>query len=168
MCFLRPSGAADRGDRAGGVAQREKFPVRLSAAASVTYRIAGWLCADGSPQGHTVEVLIPGLTYGAWYWNFPVDPARYSYMRAATAGGYATLAIDRLGTGASDRPPAAQLTAMSEAFALHDVVGQLRAGKVGDVSFGKIVLVGHSYGSDIPSARRPPTRTSPVSSPRAG
>lgn len=129
--------------------QREKFPVRLSAAASVTYRIAGWLCADGSPQGHTVEVLIPGLTYGASYWNFPVDPARYSYMRAATAAGYATLAIDRLGTGASDHPPAAQLTAMSEAFALHDVVGQLRAGKVGDVSFGKIVLVGHSYGSDI-------------------
>lgn len=129
--------------------QREKIPVRLSAAASVTYRIAGWLCADGSPQGHTVEVLIPGLTYGASYWNFPLDPARYSYVRAATAAGYTTLAIDRLGEGASDHPPAAQVTAMSEAFALHDVVGQLRAGKVGDVSFGKIVLVGHSYGSDI-------------------
>jgi pimeloyl-ACP methyl ester carboxylesterase len=129
--------------------QRERIPVRLSAAASVTYRIAGWLCADGTPQGHTVEVLIPGLTYGASYWNFPVGPARYSYVRAATAAGYATLAIDRLGTGASDHPPGAQVTAMSEASALHDVVAQLRAGKVGHVSFGKIVLVGHSYGSDI-------------------
>jgi hypothetical protein len=70
-------------------------------------------------------VLVPGLTYGASYWNFPVDPARYSYVRAATAAGYATLAIDRLGTGASDHPPAAQVTAMSEAFARHDVVDRL-------------------------------------------
>lgn len=134
---------------AGAHCQRERLPVRLSAAASVTYRIAGWLCADGPPQGRTVEVLIPGLTYGASYWNFPVDPARYSYVRAATAAGYATLAIDRLGTGASDYPPAAEVTATSEAFALHDLVGQLHAGKVGHVSFGKVVLVGHSYGSDI-------------------
>src|SRR5947209_14826697 len=50
--------------------QRERIPVRLSAAASVTYRIAGWLCADGSPQGQTVEVLVAGRTYGASYWNF--------------------------------------------------------------------------------------------------
>jgi pimeloyl-ACP methyl ester carboxylesterase len=129
--------------------QREEIPVRLSASASVTYRIAGWLCAAGVPRGRTVEVLIPGLTYGASYWNFPVDPARYSYVRAATAAGYVTLAIDRLGTGASDYPPAAQVTATSETFALHDLVGQLHAGKIGHTSFGKVVLVGHSYGSDI-------------------
>ena len=83
------------------------------------------------------------------YGNKLLPGGLYGNVREATAAGYPTLAIDRLGPGASDHPPAAQVTAMSEAFARHDVVGQLRAGKVGDVSFGKIVLVGHSYGSDI-------------------
>src|ERR1700744_4261436 len=45
--------------------QAERIPVRLSATALVTYHIAGWLCADGPLRGRAVEVLIPGLTYGA-------------------------------------------------------------------------------------------------------
>jgi pimeloyl-ACP methyl ester carboxylesterase len=126
------------------VCQRETVPVRLSAQATTAYHIAGWLCADGSPR--VVEVLIPGLTYGASYWNFPLDPSRYSYVRAATAAGFATLSIDRLGTGASSHPPAAEVTATSEAFALHQVVQRLRAGRL---RFRTVVLVGHSYGSDV-------------------
>jgi pimeloyl-ACP methyl ester carboxylesterase len=127
----------------------ERIPVRLSAGNSVTYPVAGSLCADGSPAGRTVEVLIPGLTYGASYWNFPLDPARYSYVRAAAAAGYATLAIDRLGTGASGRPPAAEVTVTSEALALHQVVTALHAGQAGPAAFRTVVLVAHSYGSDI-------------------
>ena len=65
------------------------MPVRLPAQATTTDHIAGWLCADGSPR--VVEVPIPGLTYGASYWKFPLDPSRYSYVRAATAAGFATL-----------------------------------------------------------------------------
>lgn len=127
----------------------ERIPVRLSPGNSATYPIAGSLCADGSPAGRTVEVLIPGMTYGASYWNFPMDPARYSYVRAATAAGYATLAIDRLGTGASGRPPAAEVTATSEAFAVHQVVTALQTGRMGPAAYRKVVLVGHSFGSDI-------------------
>jgi pimeloyl-ACP methyl ester carboxylesterase len=133
----------------GPQCKAERIPVRLSPGNSVTYPIAGWLCADGSLAGRAAEVLIPGMTYGASYWNFPIDPARYSYVRAATAAGYATLAIDRLGTGASGRPPAAEVTATSEAFALHQVVAALHAGRIGPAAFGKVVLVGHSFGSDI-------------------
>jgi pimeloyl-ACP methyl ester carboxylesterase len=129
--------------------QRERIPVALAAGASARYHLVGWLCADGSPHGRAVEVLIPGLTYGASYWNFPLDPARYSYVRAATAAGFATLAIDRLGTGASDHPPAADVTATAEAFALHDVVQRLHAGQAGPVRFRTVILVGHSYGSDV-------------------
>lgn len=129
------------------VCQRETMPVRLSAQATTAYHIAGWLCQDGSPR--VVEVLIPGLTYGASYWNFPLDPSRYSYVRAATAAGFATLAIDRLGTGASSHPPAADVTATSEAFALHQVVQQLRAGGSKQGRFRTVVLAGHSYGSDV-------------------
>ena len=148
------AGCAAYADPAGPVTsgpqcRPERIPVRLPVGNSVTYPIAGSLCADGSPAGRTVEVLVPGLTYGASYWNFPLDPARYSYVRAATAAGYATLAIDRLGTGASGRPPAAEVTATSEALALHQVVTALHAGQIGPGAFRRVVLVGHSFGSDI-------------------
>jgi pimeloyl-ACP methyl ester carboxylesterase len=151
---LMLAGCAAYADPAGPVpsgpqCRPERIPVRLTTGSSVTYPIAGTLCADGSPAGRTVEVLIPGLTYGASYWNFPLDPARYSYVRAATAAGYATLAIDRLGTGASGRPPAAEVTAASEAVALHQVVTVLHAGQIGPGPFRRVVLVGHSYGSDV-------------------
>jgi pimeloyl-ACP methyl ester carboxylesterase len=142
----RPPGSAPH---AALRCQRERSPVALAAGAPARYHLAGWLCADGSPRGRAVEVLIPGLTYGAPYWNFPLDPARYSYVRAATAAGFATLAIDRLGTGASDHPPAAAVTATAEAFALHNVVQRLHAGQVGPARFPAVVLVGHSYGSDL-------------------
>ena len=142
--------AAPSGPGASGPQCRpERIPVRLSAGNSVTYPVAGSLCADGTPAGRTVEVLVPGLTYGASYWNFPLDPARYSYVRAATAAGYATLAIDRPGTGASGRPPAAEATATSEALALHQIVTALHAGQIGPAPFRRVVLVGHSFGSDI-------------------
>jgi pimeloyl-ACP methyl ester carboxylesterase len=144
--------------------QRERIPVALTAAttrpasttpaasanpAAARYQVAGWLCADGSPRGRVIEVLVPGLTYGASYWNFPLDPGRYSYVRAATAAGFATLAIDRPGTGGSSHPPAADVTATSEAVALHDVVERLRAGRVGATRFRTVVLVGHSFGSEV-------------------
>ena len=148
------AGCAAYADPAGPAAsvprcQPVQIPVRLSTGNSITYPVAGSLCADGPPAGRTVEVLVPGLTYGAPYWNFPLGPARYSYVRAATAAGYATLAIDRLGTGSSGRPPAAEVTAASEALALHQVVTGLRTGRIGPAPFRQVVLVGHSFGSDI-------------------
>jgi pimeloyl-ACP methyl ester carboxylesterase len=145
----RPAPAPDRGPRC----QRERIPVALSDNTAdnnaARYYLAGWLCADGPPRDRAVEVLIPGLTYGALYWNFPLNPGRYSYVRAATAAGLATLAIDRLGTGASSHPPAADVTASTEAVALHDVVQRLHAGRVGATRFRTVVLAGHSFGSDV-------------------
>lgn len=152
-CAVAPARASltAAGDRParGPRCDQVRIPVTLSAGSAVTYHMAGWLCADGSPRGRTVEVLIPGLTYGASYWNFPLDPERYSYVRAATAAGFATLAIDRLGEGASDYPPATDVTATTESYALHQIVTALHAGRIGHAAFGKVVLVGHSYGSDL-------------------
>lgn len=144
-----PAHAADAAAAHGPQCRQERIPVTLSAGSTVRYSIAGWLCADGPPRGRTVQVLIPGLTYGASYWNFPLDPGRYSYVRAATAAGYATLAIDRLGEGASSYPPAADVTATTETFALHQVVAALHAGRIGHAAYRTVVLVGHSYGSDL-------------------
>jgi pimeloyl-ACP methyl ester carboxylesterase len=129
--------------------ERAWLPVRLSPADPATHHIAGWLCSDGSPGGRTVQLLVHGITYGAYYWDFPVDPERYSYVRAAAEAGYATFTIDRLGAGSSDYPPAAGLDLQSEAYTLHQVITALRAGRIGDTRFTKVIVAAHSYGSYI-------------------
>jgi pimeloyl-ACP methyl ester carboxylesterase len=129
--------------------QQENMPVALTPGAQASYTMVGWLCAYGPLRGRTVQVLVPGLTYDAYYWNFPLDPQRYSYVRYADAAGYATLAIDRLGTGASSHPAATVLTAQTEAYTVHQIVADLHAGRLGHTRFGKVMLVGHSYGSEI-------------------
>lgn len=129
--------------------QQQKVPVALTPGAPASYTIVGWLCAYGPLRGRTVQVLVPGLTYDASYWNFPLDPERYSYVRYADAAGYATLAIDRLGTGASSHPGATVLNAQTEAYTVHQIVTDLHAGLLGHTRFGQVMLVGHSYGSEI-------------------
>src|SRR5258708_5963186 len=47
------------------------------------------------------------------------------------------------------RPLRLPLTVWAEAEALHEVVGQLRAGAVGGIHFAKVVIIGHSVGSGI-------------------
>jgi pimeloyl-ACP methyl ester carboxylesterase len=96
-----------------------------------------------------VQILLSGLTYDSYYWNFPLDPQRYSYVRYADAAGYATLDIDRLGTGASSHPPPGVLNAQTEAYTVHQIVTDLHAGRLARTRFGKVMLVAHSYGSEI-------------------
>jgi pimeloyl-ACP methyl ester carboxylesterase len=109
----------------------------------------GWLCAQGSFQGKTVQVLVSGITYDHNYWDWPQNPALYSYVDAATAGGYATFNFDRIGIGASDKPPAADVTVTSEAYVAHELIQGLRQGNIGGVSFPKVIEVGHSLGTGI-------------------
>lgn len=110
---------------------------------------------QGKPTPSTVQVLVHGITYDHRYWNIadPADPQgdRYSWEAAAAKAGYATLAIDRIGAGASTHPPSTLVTIDSNATSVHDVVQALRVGKVASpgapAAFAKVVLVGHSYGS---------------------
>ncbi len=125
------------------------LPVSLAAGSPAAWQVTGWLCARGNPAGRTVQVLLAGATYGAWYWDFPADPATYSYTRYATAAGYATLAIDRPGTGASSHPPPAQVTLGSEAWALRQVITALRGGATPAGRVRRIILAGHSLGSYV-------------------
>ncbi|WP_395842690.1 alpha/beta hydrolase [Cystobacter fuscus] len=112
------------------------------------------LCLPEGPPPATVQVLVHGITYTHLYWDFP-DPtggtARYSYVNAALEAGFATLAMDRIGGGASSRPLGALVTIESNAYVVHQVIQALRAGAVrgptGAIGFEKVVLVGHSYGS---------------------
>ncbi|MBO0777878.1 MAG: alpha/beta fold hydrolase, partial [Ktedonobacteraceae bacterium] len=121
----------------------------LSPIDPTVYRVATWLCAQGSLNGKTVQVLVHGSTYDHNYWDFPSVPQKYSYVRQITGAGYATLNMDRIGTGLSDHPPALSVTLQSNAYVLHQLVQALRNGKVYGIRFPKVMLVGHSFGSVI-------------------
>ena len=110
-------------------------------------RVGGTLCRPPGRSAATVQLLLSGGTYNSIYWDYPYRPERYSYVRHATAAGHATLALDRLGVGMSDRPPGALLTPRHQVEAIHQVVQGLRSGDLGQGRFERAVLVGHSYGS---------------------
>lgn len=109
--------------------------------------IAGRLCV---PAGATsVQLLLHGFTYGKYYWDFPYQSENYSYVAAANQAGYATLSIDRLGVGDSYHPFSTLANLENDASSVHQVIQALRSGMLGGTAFQKVVLVGHSYGSQV-------------------
>ncbi|MBB5953992.1 pimeloyl-ACP methyl ester carboxylesterase [Saccharothrix tamanrassetensis] len=107
--------------------------------------VHGTLCTPdgGSP---TVQLLIPGSTYNSAYWDYP--DGQHSFRNAQNRAGFATLAVDRLGTGDSSKPLGLTLTSTAQAEAMHQVVQGLRSGAYG-LSFRKVIIGGHSLGASI-------------------
>ncbi|CAM4252817.1 alpha/beta hydrolase [Kibdelosporangium persicum] len=139
-----PTQAQPTRSAAAASCQDVYFPVTLTL---VPQRMYGKLCV---PEGgaRTVHVMIPGGTYNSSYWDIGFEPETRSYRRAMNDAGYATLALDRLGTGRSTVPLSLLLTAITEAEVVHEVVQQLRSGAQGP-RFDKIILGGHSFGSGV-------------------
>jgi len=129
------------------------IPVALAAGLPADSVLAGTFCVVGDPAGRTVQVLLHGAGITRAYWDWPTDPWQYSYVRYATAVGYATLNLDRIGAGVSSRPPAAAVTTDVDAFTVHQAVQALRAGLavpgLGVVAAARVALVGHSMGSFV-------------------
>lgn len=94
-----------------------------------------------------VQLLVPGLTYARYYYDFPYQAEQYSYVRHATEAGYPTLNIDRIGTGESSHPPPDQLTLDAHARVLHQLIQTLQAGQIGAFDVSEVMLVGHGYGA---------------------
>ncbi len=132
-------------------------PVRVGLTAQ---SMNGTLCV---PQGATtLQVLVPGGTYNAVYWDIGYDPQVLSYREAVNEAGIATVAVDRLGSGRSSRPLSTLVTLATQAQAVHAVIQSLRP------LFRKLVLVGHSIGSAIVmTGRRGPARGTRRSTPLA-
>jgi pimeloyl-ACP methyl ester carboxylesterase len=107
----------------------------------------GQLCYRGNHEPATVQLLVHGATYNHLYWNFPYGRGYYSYVDAATAAGYATFDVDRVGEGNSSHPPSAGLDLTAGAVALHDAVTALRSGAADGHAFQHVIMVGHSIGS---------------------
>jgi pimeloyl-ACP methyl ester carboxylesterase len=104
----------------------------------------GVLCAPNGAR--TVEVLIPGGTYNSSYWDIGFQPETHSFRLAMNNAGYATFALDRLGTGKSAKPLSVLVTATTQADAAHEAVQALRHGTLGP-RFDKVIVGGHSIGS---------------------
>jgi pimeloyl-ACP methyl ester carboxylesterase len=149
--FLPSSARAEQG---GFRCEELSFPVTLSPGGATVYNVFGVLCSRGSIHHKTVQITLHGATYSHLYWDFPFQPETYSYVRRATAAGYAVLDLDRIGIGQSDRPPAADVTIPSNGYVVHQIVQALRGGDLVVHSFGRIradrvTLVGHSLGSVV-------------------
>jgi len=143
------AGAAARPARSAVHCADHVVRVRIAETGPADQRVWGRLCYSGSHPPGTVQLLVPGGTYGHVYWDLPYGGGYYSYARGAAAAGYATFNVDRVGTGHSSHPPGATLDFPAEAVALHDVITALRAGLVGGHAFGHVMWVGHSVGSQL-------------------
>jgi hypothetical protein len=123
------------------------LPVRIADPGPADQTMWGQLCYRGDREPGTVQLLVHGATGNHLYWNFPYGNGYYSYVDAATATGYATFDVDRIGDGNSSHPPSASLTVDAGAVALHDAVTALRTGAVDGHPFQHVIGVGHSLGS---------------------
>jgi pimeloyl-ACP methyl ester carboxylesterase len=128
--------------------QEVRHPVALGEGLPADQTIVAQLCGQSPLEGRVVHVLISGATYGPLAWDFPYQPERFSYVRAVTSAGIATLNVDRLGMGRSSHPDSAEVTTPAHIFVYHQLIEGLRDGVFGPV-FDKVVIVGHSYGSVI-------------------
>ncbi|HKI00701.1 MAG TPA: alpha/beta hydrolase [Thermoanaerobaculia bacterium] len=152
VAALVPSGAWAK---EGGLRCEEvSFDVNLAPNDATVHEVFGVLCSRGSIHNKTIQVALHGATYGHQYWDWPYQPETYSYVRRATAAGYAVLNLDRIGIGQSSHPAADAVTIESNACVVHQIVQALRGGNLVIPSFGRIraervALVGHSLGSVI-------------------
>lgn len=132
---------------------KETFlPVALEPGQEAKYQIYGELCARGSFENKTVQVLVSGLTYSSSYWNPDYQPERYSYVESITQAGYATFNYDRIGIGKSSRPPGDQVKIPTSAFVLSQINQALRSGAIEGKSFEKIINFGYASGAVAPLA----------------
>jgi pimeloyl-ACP methyl ester carboxylesterase len=123
-----------------------------------TYTVRGRLIRPAAGCNGSVLLALHGLSYGQWAWDYPIRPKQYSVARALAKRGYALLAIDRLGYGASHgegsarRPNGYLLTVHSYAAMTAQIIEQLRAGSYTakrPAAFDHVGLMGHSAGSEV-------------------
>jgi pimeloyl-ACP methyl ester carboxylesterase len=111
------------------------------------WSVAGWLTVPEPAVRNELQILLHGATYDHRYWDWPLDRDTYSYVEHCRRTGHATLAIDRIGSGASSRSPGRLNTLHAQADALHQIIAAARDGALTGTAFDRVVLVGHSLGS---------------------
>ncbi|KAL9594775.1 MAG: hypothetical protein Q9219_006834 [cf. Caloplaca sp. 3 TL-2023] len=146
---------------------------------SDTFNISVQLCvpANGVKKQNLFVATHDGL-FDKRYWDPAINPSEYSFVDAALAEGYSVLTYDRLGTGLSDKPDAYTIVqAPLQLEILRSITNMARSGEIfkhaagnphsaiitasaasnhtfdsSEVSFHKIIHVGHSFGSVLTTA----------------
>ncbi|MBT2395489.1 alpha/beta hydrolase [Streptomyces sp. ISL-100] len=126
------------------------------------YRVRGHLTAPASVlsgKKRAVTLYQHGIAAGEWYWR--LDVPGYHYAEELAKRGHASVTIDRLGYGDSDRPNGFDTCIGAEADIAHQIVRQLRDGgytvdgKPAEgpaatvTSFDKVTLAGQSNGGQV-------------------
>lgn len=128
---------------AAGSCSTVAVPVALAPGQAASQTVSALLCEP--PGGvHPVDVLVHGATYDSSYWDWPQDSTLYSYAKKTIAAGRAVFAFDRLGTGASSRPPSVALSVGVDAYVLHQLLNWLQS-----QDYEEMTVIGHSLGSMI-------------------
>jgi pimeloyl-ACP methyl ester carboxylesterase len=101
----------------------------------------------GGPKT-AVTLYYHGLSYGEFFWRFKAVRG-YDFSAKLARAGQVSLVVDRLGYGASGKPPGAMSCYGSQADVAHQMVGALRHGGYTASGgrapkFGKVILAGHS------------------------
>jgi pimeloyl-ACP methyl ester carboxylesterase len=92
-----------------------------------------------------VQILVPGVTYDHHYFDLEGGGDVVSQARQTAREGWLVLALDRVGTGDSSKPPAASVTTAVQVTSIDHFVDKIAS------MYRRlpIVLVGHSYGSVV-------------------
>ncbi|MFD4596487.1 alpha/beta hydrolase [Streptomyces sp. NPDC058464] len=131
---------------------RQELRIPVPSPRGDLWHTAAWLTVPDPVRRSELQILLHGATYDHRYWDWPLEPQTYSYVRFATEYGSATLAVDRIGSGFSTRPPGRDNTVRAQARALSHLVRAARTGALGGQAFSRVVLVGHSLGSVLAAA----------------
>ncbi|MTD58870.1 alpha/beta hydrolase [Amycolatopsis pithecellobii] len=96
-------------------------------------------------QARGVQIMVPGATYDHHYFDLDGGGDVVSQARQAAREGWLVIALDRVGTGESSKPPAASVTTAVQVTSIDHFVD-----KIDNLYRGlPIVLIGHSYGSVV-------------------
>lgn len=123
---------------------------------SGAYQLAAEYCQPHGHGNHSIaplQILMHGSTYTKEYWNrgsWGYGDPKYSWTLAMNRAGYATLAVDKLGNGASSHPdPVYDVQLPLQMEAMHTLITQIKAGTAGIPIPSQYIFVAHSSGSII-------------------
>ncbi|CAF1486278.1 unnamed protein product [Adineta steineri] len=130
--------------------------LNLNDTGPISYPIVTWFCWKNGTvltANQTIHLTISGFTYDHTYWDFPYQPYNYSYINYVIENSNENIAVlnfDRFGVGLSGKPLfASTITGDVHAFVIYQLMEKLSQGYYHNISFPKIVLVGHALGTEI-------------------